>query len=333
MGLFKTQAQFKIGMMKRIICFYILLSSLFIQSCESQESYNKKEYYLLVGQAEDGIIDNNYVKALNKYNDCYKLNSKMFGVDLYNALLCSVHLKKWADSEVWCNRLVKKGVKIDFFNVALFADFKKTKEWLNVEMKIKQSKKTFDTKLKRQLDSLLIEDQRVYCGIPQGKLNYNQAKQNTITIEEKFVLLLNKHGFPTEETFGLNIINDTVIAFMPTFGTLLRHGYQSNNVELIEIFQKALDKGQVDERVNDALFTDDSNYVVYNGCLYRLKTEFVKEDKLNERKLKFINNNRVKDFLIFAKYRMTANFANESSIETFHKMYDVFIPIWNQPEE
>lgn len=320
-------------MMKRIICFYILLSSLFIQLCESQESYNKKGYYLLVAQAEDGILDNNYVKALNKYNDCYKLNSKMFGVDLYNALLCSVRLKKWSDCEIWCNRLVKKGVKIDFFNVALFADFKKTKEWLNVEIKIKQSKTVFNSNLKKQLDSLLIEDQSVYCGIPQGKLDYEKAKQNTITTEEKFVLLLNKHGFPTEEMFGLNFINDTVIALMPRFAALLRHGYQSNNVELIEIFKKALDKGQVDERVNDALFTDDFNYVVYNGCLYRLKNEFFKADKLNERKLKFINTNRDKDFLIFAKYSTTANFANESSIEAFHKMYDVFIPIWNQPEE
>lgn len=36
--------------------------------------------------------------------------------------------------------------------------------------------------------------------------------------------------------------------------------------------------------------------------------------------------------MIFAKFSEVGSFADESSVEAFHKMYDVFIPNWKEPE-
>lgn len=319
-------------MMKNITHIYILMSFFIIQSCESKGQWNQKNYYILIDSAENKIFDADYESALNNYKECYKINSNMFGVDIYNALLCSVYLKKWKDSEFWCNKLIIKGAEKKFFQTKVFTEFRKTNEWTSILKKMKQNKIVFNNQLKNQLDSLIIEDQKVYCGIPQGKLDYPKAKNNTITIEDKFIFLINEHGFPTEETFGLNIINDTLIAPIPAFGTLLRHGYQSNNLKIIEIYNEALELGKLDERAKNGLLDDDFTFVAYKDSLYKLKSQFMEENISLERRLKYMNKNRSKGFLIFAKFSTTGSFANESSIDAFHKMYDLFIPNWHVPQ-
>jgi hypothetical protein len=154
------------------------------------------------------MLENDYEKAIKNYDGSFKLNATMFSVDLYNALLCNVYLKKWDACEVWSTRLINKGVTIHFFNANKFAKFKRTKQWSNILKKFSKHKR-IDFECVRVLDSFVIEDQNVYCGIPTGVLNYEEAKENTLTVEEKFAFLLNKYRYPTEEKMGISVYNDT----------------------------------------------------------------------------------------------------------------------------
>ncbi len=318
--------------MKKLFYLFFFSSCLSAQACKSDKPFDKSAYYELIEQAENHIIMNEYAKAAKKYENCYELNDNMFGVDLYNALLCNVYLKKWIACEFWSTKLINKGVKIGFFNSKPFIDFKKTKEWSHIEKKYLDNKSIINTGYKRELDSLLIEDQKIYCSIPTGDITYNKAKEKTETVEEKFIILINKYGYPTEEKVGLHIYNDTIISFVPTFDALIRHGYQSNNSKLLEIFNKSLENGEMDQRIGKAILNDDFNFLVYKGSLYKMKSKFMEEDLSRERKLKFININKHKGFLIFAKFATIGNFDSSTDVDNFFKMYDLFISKWNGSE-
>lgn len=49
----------------------------------------------------------------------------------------------------------------------------------------------------------------------------------TANIDKILLELDKKYDGITEDKIGLNIINDTVFSFLPTYSVLLRHSYQS----------------------------------------------------------------------------------------------------------
>jgi hypothetical protein len=319
--------------MKTLFYLLFICSCLSAQACNSSKSFEKVKYYLLIDKAENYIMSNDYAKASKAYDDAYKLHSTMFAVDLHNALLCNVYLKKWDACEFWTTKLINKGVKKDFFNSKTFGEFKKTTEWSHIEKKYSNYKSKINTEYKRQLDSLVVEDQKVYCSIPTGEINYAEAKENTLTVEEKFSSLITQYGFPTEEKLGISIYNDTIISFVPTFDALVRHGYQSGNAQLVAHFDKALLSGEMDRKIAVNNSEDDGKFVIYDGSMYKMKSKFMNnEDVFREKKLKFINKEEDKGFVIFVQIVEYSNFADEASLAAFHKMYDIFIPNWKEPQ-
>jgi hypothetical protein len=307
------------------ICFFSFLSA---KACKPINAVNVSAYYKIIEEAESHIIDYDYAMASKKYEKGYELNHSMFGIDVYNALLCNVYLKNWIGCEFWASKLIDKGVETDFFNSKVFNELKKTNEWGNIKNLFLRRKSKINIDLKRQLDSLVIEDQKVYCSIPTGEISYYEAKENTISVEEKFSHLIEKYGYPTEEKVGLRVINDTLLSFIPPFDVLIRHGYQSNNTKLLNFFNSSLNSGEMDLRVKISNSDDSENFIVYKGVLYKLKSKYMDEDLANERKLKFINSNRHKGFLIYAKYSIVGSFADSQDVDEYFKMYDLFIAEW-----
>lgn len=318
--------------MKKLINLFLLIFCLTFATCKSQNDKDISSYYKMIDQAENHILLEEYLISSEIYESSFKVHTNMFATDLYNALLCNIYLKNWKACGIWSSRLIRKGIKKDFFNSNLFADFKKSKEWSNVNKKFAEYEENLNTVYKKQLDSLLVEDQKVYCSIPSGDISYEDAKVNTVTIEQKFSNLIYKYGFPTEEKVGIHIYNDTLISFVPTFYALIRHGYQSGNSQLIAHFNKALISGEMDRKLAVTNAQDQNKYVLYGGSMYKKKSkDMTKEDVFCERKLNFIDKNEGKGFVIYADFVNYSNFVDETSVEIFHKMYDIFIPNWQGP--
>lgn len=311
---------------------FILILFLSFASCTSQKDTNLSLHYQLIDKAENHIMLDDYVSAAKTYEKSFQVNNNMFAIDSYNALLCNLYIEKWEACEIWSSRLIRKGITKDFFKAKIYSKFKRTNEWLQLEAKFSKIDNDDYYIYKQILDSLLVEDQKVYCAIPIDELTFEEAKASTLTIEEKFASIIKKYGFPTEEKVGIQILEDTVIAVMPRFSPLMRHGYQSGNAQLIAFFAKALKSGEMDRRVGLVNLNDDSKFVIYSGTLYRRKSLIMNDDiQLREKKLKYINKESKKGFFIFAQYS-SGNFADKSSVKAFLELYDVIVPNWNGPQ-
>ena len=131
---------------------------------------------------------------------------------------------------------------------------------------------------------------------------------------------------------GINVVNDTLISFVPSYVSLLRHGYQSGNAKLAKLFKQALENGTLDRRIFESTLNDNSDFALYEGTMYIRKERLIEEDSVREKKLKFVNKENGKGFLIFVDYFLVGRFADELSVKAFHSMYDVFIPNWQGPQ-
>lgn len=317
--------------MKKLSNLYFLIFCLTFATCKSQNDKDISLHYQLIDKAENHIMLNDYVSAAKTYEKSFQVNNNMFAIDSYNALLCNLYIENWEACEIWSSRLLRKGITKDFFKAKRYSKFKRTNEWLQLDAKFSKLDND-DCIYKQILDSLLVEDQRVYCAIPIGELTFEEAKASTGTIEEKFASIIEKYGFPTEEKVGIQILEDTVIAVMPRFSPLMRHSYQSGNAQLIAFFAKALKSGEMDRRVGLVNLNDDSKFIIYSGTLYRRKSLNMSDEiQLREKKLKYLNKESKKGFFIFAQYS-SGNFADESSVKAFLELYDVIIPNWNGPQ-
>ena len=275
--------------MKNFIYFYLVAIYFASNACNSAPLSEKINYYKVINQAENHIMNLNYIEASKKYDQAFKLKSKMFGLDLYNALLCNLYLKDWKNCEFWASKLLDKGIDIQFFIANRFNEFRKTEEWLNLQIKYAKSKAKVNSFYKRQLDSLVVEDQKSYCLIQTGDLIYNDVKVNTVVIEDRFASFINSYGFPNEERMGINVVNDTLISFVPSYVSLLRHGYQSGNAKLAKLFKQALENGTLDRRIFESTLNDNSDFALYEGTMYIRKERLIEEDSVREKKLKFVN--------------------------------------------
>lgn len=316
--------------MKLFIFLFSILTFSCIPVSENKKSFDSLQYYTLIDKAENYIIENDYVKANDVYNDTYLTNGDMYGIDLYNALLCNLYLKKWNNCEIWSVRLINKGVKIDFFKSNRFTEFRKTSAWLNVEKKYLKTKPTLNKSLIEQLDSLLAEDQKEYCLIPSGDISYDDAKKTTETIDSKLLKLMTQNGYPSENLIGLNTINDTIIGIIPKYSALLRHSYQANNDSIMHFINKSIEQGEMDKRVAKALFDDSYYFVVYKDNLYKKKAINPNENLAEEKKLIFKSKN--KGFIFFSKYVVYDSETSDIDMNEFLKEYS-FISKWNNKQE
>ena len=273
--------------------FFIFYLLLFFNIKTYSNIYNTNDkYYEFVSNAESNIIDGNYKTANSSYLKASKVNKNMYGIDVYNALICSVYLKDWESVNFWSEKLLKKGIKKSFFSASIYNQYKKTKQWEKLEKKIDyyEIKGNQDLALIAKLDSLLIEDQKEYCGIPIGETTYDEAKQTTNSIDEKLLQIIDKYGFPDEEKIGLEVYQDTLISVDSKYAGLYRHSYQANSKRVLKILNDNISNGKLDKRI-DFLLSEIETFLVTDCYIYKIKKSlYTSEENLTERKILFFNN-------------------------------------------
>jgi hypothetical protein len=289
----------------------ILLIILLIYSCAKNErlkvEFNLSEYDFLISKAENEILQGNFQNALLNYEKAEKNIAFMLSIDLNNALMCATKLKDWKKSIFWSKKFLMKGIKESFFSKVVFSDLRNSVEWNNFKHEISKIEMAF-AKNKSQsmintLDNLSLLDQEEYCLIPSGKTTLSNAFNKTEEINVQLDELIVEYGYPTEESIGVKMENDTTISPLPKYYGLIRHSRQANSNLINKHLQMAVKNGYLKKEILENV--DDSNmfnFIQINCQIYEYKYSGENLLKLNNKRVKIIYNNRNNDegFILYA---------------------------------
>lgn len=217
----------------------------------AQYGHKATQYYNLIHQAETLITEENYIDAAKAYDKAYEVNDYLFAIDIENALICNIQNKDWGKSVLLAEKLMLKGVEVNFFNSDRFNALKKTKEWkklLKRHKKIRSEfQKGFNQTLVDSLAILLEYDQTEFAKLKEDK-TMDDMTEVTNNINARFIKLVDKYGYPSEEKIGVEVYNDTILSFFATldFDVLFKHsdGVSSNTSQpdlLAPIAKKGID--------------------------------------------------------------------------------------------
>ncbi|WP_426276120.1 hypothetical protein ACN9MN_14735 [Chryseobacterium sp. S-02] len=302
----------------KIMLLIITFSTIYIKA-QGDLQYNS-----LINSAENFILKDDYKSALQNYNNVKADFNYIYGKDIYNALICANKEKNWEQTCFWSKLFLAKGVNKTFFNQKKFREFKKTKFWKKI-LKSNISDNV-NVELKKKVDSLVNIDQGEFVLLKEK--NIPNIYDLTANIDKILLELDKKYDGITEDKIGLNIINDTVFSFLPTYSVLLRHSYQSKKENSYFNYKKNKNAMEKD------LFFSIIDYKLMPIFIYKNETFFLKEDFLSEdykkellqylEKAKKIKSQNVSDFALFYPSAKVSSFASAQSEEQFNKILNNF---------
>lgn len=285
---------------------------------------NSTEYYNLNNKAESLIVENNFYDAVLVYDRVFTDYQYMFARDLNNAIRCSVLLEDWERAAFYGQQLILKGVPLYYFDDAIFEKWKETSEWKNFKADFNKNRKAFLDKYNSDLHDnimrLVNKDQQEYCEMPE-KDNYSELKEIlTPDIDDTFLSLIKKHGFPSEEKIGVRVKANEKNYFSPIYSILYIHSFQSGDDDLIKISKKYIDSLLLDKRLLSSIsnypffkkiYNDDNIYISVN-------TKFDEQRELELKKLIYNSTNEY-DFYLDQPGLSISHFADSISKQNFVK--------------
>ncbi|WP_336691339.1 MULTISPECIES: hypothetical protein [unclassified Chryseobacterium] len=309
--------------MKNIILKKIFLVIALLLLIPKLIAQGNLKYNTHVNRAENSILEKDYALALIEYNNLSSEFNNLYGKDIYNALICANKEKNWEQVFLWAKLFLSKGAEINFFNQKKFEELKKTNHWKKIlKLNIKNN---INVKLKKKIDSLVNIDQGEFVQLKEK--NIPDIYDFTANIDKVLFKLDKEYKGITEDNVGLNITNDTIFSFLPTYSVLLRHSYQSKRENSYFNYQK-----QNFNLEKDLFFTINS-FDLVPIILYKKETYFLKEEFLSTEKVELLNyiqkakkilNKPNSDFILYYPCSEIASFANKESELQFKTILDNF---------
>ncbi|MGB5988606.1 MAG: hypothetical protein WBG43_02545 [Marinifilaceae bacterium] len=213
------------------ICLILTVMSLFAQ---------KTEYYKLLRQAEQKIIDQQLDSTLYYYDKAFTKYDYPFARDLYAATCISLHTDNTATLYKYVELLLKKGISLDDLDFIVkhkpndkrLQKFKEEyprykKEYLS-SLNLTLRKKFRDLNKQEKIDLLVIEE--------SVKKKYRRSAEfaHCLPLVKRFIELVKEYGYPSEKLLGLGsssgLIRTDVKNPEPTF----EESYEMVNEPIIE---------------------------------------------------------------------------------------------------
>lgn len=321
----------------KIYSIFIILISC-SGTISNKNNQNIEKYNSLILKAEKDILNKKFSGAENKYKEASHFIDDMYAVDINNALVASVLIRKWENSAFWSQKLIEKGISVDFFDKNIFGEFLETDSWREMENKVSIFQNTFNKSFdKNLLDSLEIltkADQEEYCQIPTGNIQLSDAFIKTKFLDSLLYKLIKNNGYPSEKIIGVNVINENYISPLPKFYPLLRHSYQANSNLLKEQLYNASKNGILKNDILEKISgIDNGDFVVIDCKIYRYKlskTDKSKQDFM-QRKIIFNNNGIYPDFILYAPLLILGDIKPDDFGDVFEKNYS-YIDNYNECE-
>lgn len=296
-----------------------LFTIFFTLSLSAQGNPN---YNAIVNKAENLILDNDCDSALENYNKLRTEFSYIYGKDIYNAMMCANKQKNWEQTSVWAKLFLSKTSVKEFFNQKRFEEFRKTEFWKKIL--VLDIKDKINIKLKKEINTLFNVDQGKFVQLKEREIP--NIYELTADIDKTLFKLDKEYGGISEDNVGLNITNDTIFSFLPTYSVLLRHSFQSKKENSYFDYQKNKKAMEKDMFFSNLDF-DLNPIVLYNSETYFLKEKFLSEEKVEllnyiEKAKKALKND-FSDFKIFYP-RSKYTFADKESEQNFIRILNDF---------
>jgi hypothetical protein len=244
------------------------------------EKTKPPRYYLITEKAENYILSKQYGKAKQQYDLLLNDYKYIFARDIHNAVRTAIWARDVRKAILWCEKLVLKGVKLNYFEAPIFNRIKKNILWEDFLDKFPQlnkiHKKGLNQALINGLKQIIDRDQEYYIKNSKGKVKRSKLIEITELNDNDFIGLIEKHGFPTEEKIGVQVHKGTLIVRHPLYYVLIRHSHQTKSNRKNEIKQILAEKTrsfEYDMRDDlDIFLNNGSCFQIYKGNLYNMKT-------------------------------------------------------------
>lgn len=256
-------------MKKKILLFFSLFFALFGYSQQN----DLKQYYININKAELAIVDSNYANALENYEEAFRFKPYPFAQDLYNATLVSIITNTYPKAINYLERLFKIGFQLSGLDsISICEDFLNSSSGNEAKLKNKKSKPIYNLKYRKAIEKMVYDDQ-YFRMQPNGYKIYGDTIRKTDSINvAKFLKLINKYGFPSEEKIGLN--PNSLVS--PTFLVLIFHQnagakYQTYNYS--GILKSALLQGELRNNIA-AMLIQSNDGIKYYDAFGMVKAKF-----------------------------------------------------------
>lgn len=255
-----------------------------IRSLKDNNSYN-----FLIDSTEIFIAKKQYSKAAKLYDKIYSDFNYFFAIDLHNVIRVHLKLNDFKKVLFFSKLLINKGVKMSYFESSEFISFKKSKYWDELKSNYRETANTrenkINLKLLNQINNLVDRDQSLFTRNSLVPINREVLLDSTnLLVNDLIDLIKCENCFPTEEIIGVNMLNDTVIAYNSKFKPIIVHANQLKSERFEELNKIILDnceKLNYDCRRNDPdVFLGQPDLIVYKGKLYVKKGVKVNKNKV-----------------------------------------------------
>ena len=208
----------------------------------SQED-DYRNYYKTINRAELKLVDSLYNNAIAIYDSAFSMVTKPFGKDYHNAALCASIVSNDDKAFVYLDKLMGKGLTMDYFNEDIYNPLRHSHKWSDFSKKYDSKHdeimKTFDLKLRRELETMQQKDQAMdwlrMSNIAQNKDSFAIfVYKNMVRINE----IINTKGFPDENKLGATLLPHGNPVWIP-----LLHYMQAQGIGLSDKRKELIDKG------------------------------------------------------------------------------------------
>ena len=250
---------------------YILI--LIVSNSYGQLQDNVKLYYDKVNEAEQEVINENFKKAINFYNEAF-VHKTPFCKDLYNQSICFAIINKKRK----CIKNIQKLIDYNYPLDSLLVNEKLNKIISKHEFK---SNYIYDINYRYALDSIFERDQ-FYRKL--DRIVYKDSIKHIDTLNViRLLSLIKEKGFPTEQKIGVYSGFD-----YNSFAIIVVHNFFNGKGQQFFNFQNivlnAINNGDIDNRVGVELYNGCVGNDPY-GCFYGAITQYAFCEGKNQLKI------------------------------------------------
>ncbi len=273
----------------------LLLSTPFAKANDNPDYV--KAYYPTINQAELSIVEKDYAKALEYYEQAFNAVPTPFAKDIYNAAVCATLVNNEKAAFAYLDKLLLKGVSLPYLQrQQAFDTLRTSKQWekfaKSYPKRRRQFKRKADLDVRADLDELYARDQ--YFRQAKGGLRVYGDTLRKIEASNVDALLKNikKHGYPGENLIG---VADT-LEELPRFSVVIQRQNKLNNGhDFKEVLEQAVHEGQLTPHAAAYLIEQQEGRNLYKSkALVKVRCENPNDCK-GKKKLKTIGRFLVED--------------------------------------
>ncbi len=228
-----------------LFCLIFLLVG--IKFTQAQEINYLKKYHPAINRAELAIVEGDYSRALQQYEQAFKEVSSGFMKDYFNAAVCATSLGDASQTYHYLLKVASKGISLDFVKDEIaFSAIQQDSAWRGFEKHYLSNKRGFEQKinrvLKKQLDSLVLIDKKIRAkGMEYSEDSIRQTDQLNALRLKQFIL---QEGFPSEDLIGCGEAGMPVIQY-PFYQIIKRQTPERQALNFSNILFDAMRNGKI----------------------------------------------------------------------------------------